>query len=195
MSEEKRNVIIVTDGDNVALRTVETAAANIGGRCISLSAGNPSWISGPNLVKLIESTPYDPVVLMVDDNGKQGPGKGEKLLSYIADHDNIRVLGAIAVASNSSKSDGIMPDCCINCDGIVTSSPVDKFGNEKTESGSLLTGDTAEVLNTINLPVVIGIGDIGKMDGKDDYKSKAPLTTMAMRMILERSGFNEPVRY
>jgi stage V sporulation protein AE len=38
------------------------------------------------------------------------------------------------------------------------------------------------------VPVVIGIGDIGKMDGADDVKKGAPLTTKALRTIMERSG-------
>jgi stage V sporulation protein AE len=38
--------------------------------------------------------------------------------------------------------------------------------------------------------VVVGIGDIGKMDGSDDPDRGAPLTTRALKEILSRSGFN-----
>lgn len=42
----KRKVILVTDGDLVAKKAVETASRNIGARCISCSAGNPTRLSG-----------------------------------------------------------------------------------------------------------------------------------------------------
>ncbi|HHW49425.1 MAG TPA: stage V sporulation protein AE, partial [Clostridiaceae bacterium] len=43
---EKRKVILVTDGDSVAKEAVEIAASNIGARCISDSAGNPTVLTG-----------------------------------------------------------------------------------------------------------------------------------------------------
>ncbi|WP_420795744.1 stage V sporulation protein AE [Desulforamulus putei] len=52
---KKRNVIFVTDGDPVARRTLEVAARNIGARCISMSAGNPSRMNGQQLVELIKT--------------------------------------------------------------------------------------------------------------------------------------------
>jgi len=186
---KKRNVILVTDGDVAANRAVEIAAANIGGRCISLSAGNPTWLSGPGLVELIKSTPHDPVVVMVDDRGDEGAGKGECALAYIAEHPDINVLGVLAVASNTSEAGGIPVDCSINRAGNITCLAVDKMGFEKIEPQSRLIGDTVDVLNRLSLPVIVGIGDIGKMDGIDDYKRGAPLTTKALREIMERSGF------
>ena len=39
-SNRRRKVVIITDGDNVARQAAETAAAQVGGRCISRSAGN-----------------------------------------------------------------------------------------------------------------------------------------------------------
>jgi len=42
----KRKVIIVTDGDIAAKAAVEIAALNIGGECISYSAGNPTVLTG-----------------------------------------------------------------------------------------------------------------------------------------------------
>lgn len=42
----KRKVILVTDGDVYAAKTIEYAASKVGGRCISQSKGNPSTRSG-----------------------------------------------------------------------------------------------------------------------------------------------------
>ncbi|MTI84118.1 MAG: stage V sporulation protein AE [Firmicutes bacterium] len=187
---DKRNVIIVTDGDRAADQAVEIATANVGGRCISLSAGNPTWLSGEDLVKLIKDAPHDPVVIMVDDRGDGGYGRGESALRYIANHPEIYILGVLAVASNTTGVVGVPVDCSVNREGGIISSAVDKLGFAKDESQSRLEGDTVDVLNLISPPIVVGIGDIGKMDGIDDFKSGAPLTTMALREIMERSGFN-----
>lgn len=46
----KRRVILVTDGDGIAKKAVETAALRIGGRCISKSAGNPTPLSGKKII-------------------------------------------------------------------------------------------------------------------------------------------------
>lgn len=188
----RRNVIIVTDGDLAANRAVEIAAANIGGRCISLSAGNPTWLSGPSLVELIKSTPHDPVVVMVDDRGDSGVGNGENALAYIAGHPDINVLGVLAVASNTTEVHGVPVDCSVNRTGEIIFVPVDKSGFEKIEPQSKLVGDTVDILNRLSLPVIVGIGDIGKMDGIDDYRNGATLTTRALREIMERSGYIGP---
>jgi len=187
---EKRNVIIVTDGDRSANQAVEIAAANIGGRCISLSAGNPTWLGGPELVELIKSTPHDPVIIMVDDRGDDGCGKGESALEHIARHADINILGVLAVASNTVGAAGTEVDCSIDRNGNITGSPVDKYGFEIDEPDSRLVGDTVDILNSVSPPVVVGIGDIGKMDGMDDYKCGAPLTTKALKIILERNGYS-----
>ncbi|GGK15291.1 hypothetical protein GCM10010965_05310 [Caldalkalibacillus thermarum] len=49
----KRHVIMITDGDDVAKQVIEQVAKDIGGRCITLSAGNPTPISGEEIVELI----------------------------------------------------------------------------------------------------------------------------------------------
>jgi len=51
-----------------------------------------------------------------------------------------------------------------------------------------------EILDRLNIPVVVGIGDIGKMDGADDPDRGSPLTTKALREIMDRSGFVENSR-
>ena len=47
-----------------------------------------------------------------------------------------------------------------------------------------------EILNDLEVPVVVGIGDIGKMNGADDYHYGAKVTTRALLEIINRSGFN-----
>lgn len=182
------NIIVVTDGDRVAQRAVETAAHNIGARCISASAGNPTLLDGEQLVHLIKQAAHEPVVVMFDDKGENGPGKGESALSYLARHPDIKILGALAVASNTEATEGAHVNVSIDCRGKMVNGPVDKLGNSCP--GEALHGDTVEVLDELNLPVVIGIGDIGKMDFADDYEIGAPLTTKALREIIKRSGYD-----
>ncbi len=187
MDTAKRKVILITDGDSIAKKAVEIAAHNVGARCISCSAGNPTTKSGEELVRKIKTTPSDPVVVMLDDRGYNGTGRGETAMAYIAGHPDIEVLGVLAVASNTENVCGCRVDLSINRNGDFIDGPVDKLG---WPTQSLLEGDTVEVLNKLNIPLVIGIGDIGKMDGKDEAERGAPLTTRALKTILDRSGFS-----
>lgn len=184
------NVIVVTDGDMVAKKTVETAAHNIGARCISASAGNPTVLNGEDLVELIKKAAHDPVVVMLDDKGYHGQGRGESALAYIAGHPDIKILGALAVASNTVETEGAHVDISVDCNGNLIDGPVDKLGRVNNFKEQTINGDTVEVLDDLKLPVVIGIGDVGKMDGADDYAFGAPLTTKALREILKRSGYD-----
>lgn len=183
----KRKVILVTDGDRIAKGALEIAARNVGARCISRSAGNPTTRSGEELVDLIKTAPKDPVVVMLDDRGFNGMGRGETAMAYIAKHPDIQVLGVLAVASNTEKVCGCEVDASVSKSGKVIEGPVDKWGRPKQ---SLLEGDTVEVIDSLKFPLVIGIGDIGKMDGADEAEKGAPLTTRALKTILDRSGFN-----
>ena len=188
----KRKVILVTDGDSIAKKTVELAAKNIGARCISCSAGNPTPIGGEKLVNMIKSAPHDPVVVMLDDKGYLGSGKGERALEYIYQHPEIEVLGVLAVASNTEFTTGAHVDASVTRDSRVVSAGVDKMGWQHSGSDDqVIYGDTVEILNQLNMPVVIGIGDIGKMDRMDDPQFGAPVTTMALKEILNRSGFHD----
>ncbi|NLI12365.1 stage V sporulation protein AE [Pelotomaculum propionicicum] len=191
MGAAKRKVILITDGDSIAKKAVETAACNVGARCISCSAGNPTTKSGEELVNLIKTTPHDPVVVMLDDRGYNGMGRGETAMAYIAAHPDIEVLGVLAVASNTENVSGCNVDLSINRNGDLIAGSVDKMG-QPTER--VLEGDTVEVINSLNIPLVIGIGDIGKMDGLDEADRGAPLTTRALKTILDRSGFNVMVQ-
>lgn len=127
---EKRKVILVTDGDEVARSAVELATYNVGGRCITASSGNPTVLSGVEIVELIKTAPYDPVVVMVDDKGTKGKGKGELAMETIFNDDGIEVLGVVAVSSNGRDCKKIPLTCSITKDGRVIENGVDKYGND-----------------------------------------------------------------
>jgi stage V sporulation protein AE len=184
----RRHVILITDGDEYAKRAVELTAKEVGGRCISMSQGNPSKLSGPELVQLIKKTPFEPVLVMFDDGGTVGEGLGENALKYVALHKDIEVLGIIAVASRTRHAEWARVDVCIDREGELTPNGVDKFGIPEMEIGRI-NGDTVYCLDELNVPLIVGIGDIGKMSRYDDYKLGSPITRKAVELILERSGF------
>lgn len=187
---KQRRVILVTDGDEFAWRTIQYIAKQIGGRCICRSHGNPTKLTGEQLVDLILQTPYDPVFVMFDDCGAIGEGAGEKALKYVATHEQIEVLGAIAVASNTHKREWTRVDVSIDCDGILTEYGVDKDGVREWEVGRI-NGDTVYCLDQLNIPIIVGIGDIGKMGYRDHVKYGSPITRKAVEIILERSGYDD----
>lgn len=186
----KIKVILITDGDRVAQHVIEEIGAELGLRCISASAGNPTPINGKQIVELIKQVPYDPVLVMFDDRGRKDKGNGEQALEYVANHPEIEVIGAVAVASNTTGIDGVSVDACIDRDCHLVDAPVDKNGAAKPKStdNPLIFGDTVDVLNDISIPVIIGVGDIGKMDKNDDLTKGAPVTKKAIEEILKRSG-------
>ncbi|WP_278294242.1 stage V sporulation protein AE [Caloranaerobacter azorensis] len=179
----KRKVILVTDGDANARRAVEMAATRIGGRCISRSAGNPTPLSGEEIIELVKTAKYDPVIVMVDDKGNPRQGQGEQVIEEILKSDEIEVLGVIAVASNTEGVNGVAVDFSINSDGERVERAVNKCGRET--NSKVLYGDTVDILNKYRVPVIVGIGDIGKMNGKDDSKIGAPVLTRAIEEILK----------
>jgi len=183
---EKRKIIIVTDGDRIAKKAVEIAARNIGGRCVSRSAGNPTPLTCDGIVTFIKQCPNDPVVIMADDVGTPKMGSGEIIMKELADREDIEILGIIAVASNTPGVEGVKVDCSIDNNLQVIHGAVDKAGNIIDEG--IIYGDTIDILNYINVPVVIGMGDPGKMDGRDDCSKGAPVMTKALKLILDRSG-------
>ncbi|MBM7661150.1 stage V sporulation protein AE [Bacillus mesophilus] len=186
--EQKRKVILVTDGDEYAHKAVQHAAKHIGGRCISQSQGNPSLLTGQKLVQLILQTPYDPVFVLFDDCGYIGEGAGERALLYVANHTQVDVLGVIAVASKSHQSEWTKVDVCIDRFGELTEFGIDKYGLQELEIGRI-NGDTVYCLDQLDVPIVVGVGDIGKMAGRDDIKKGCPITLKAVEIILERSGY------
>lgn len=180
----KRNVILVTDGDDVARKAIEMATSNIGGRCISRSAGNPTMLSGKQIVEYIKQAKHDPVVVMVDDMGNTHTGLGEEAMDYIINCEDINVLGVVAVASNTNGVRGIKADYSIDRKGRITKSPVDKNGVVKKKQKAI-KGDTVDILNYERVPIIVGIGDPGKMDGYDDVEIGAPITTKALQEIIK----------
>ena len=67
---------------------------------------------------------------------------------------------------------------------------VDKDGNASPELVNRIYGDTVDILNALHVPNLIGIGDIGKMLGKDSLQKGSPITKKAVQWILERSDPN-----
>jgi stage V sporulation protein AE len=188
MSTRKR-VILITDGDEYAKRAIEHVAHEIGGRCISMSQGNPSTLTGYELVQLIKKAPYEPILVMFDDSGIVGEGAGEIALKYVANHKEIEVLGIIAVAARSRHEEWAKVDVSINREGELTPYGVDKYGVQELDIGRI-DGDTIYCLDELKVPIIVGIGDIGKMGKHDSYKVGAPITKKAVELILERSGFH-----
>lgn len=182
---DKRRVILVTDGDTVAQKAVEIAASNIGGRCISASAGNPTLLPGHLIVEHIKKAEHDPVVVMVDDRGKKGKGKGEQAMEVILNDEAIDVLGVVAVSSNGKDCNGLRVDCSITKDGKVIDGAVDKYGNDT--GNDEICGDTLSILRGRKDLVVVGIGDPGKMDFNDEISKGAPITTKALLEVIRRS--------
>ncbi|NRD80633.1 stage V sporulation protein AE [Bacillus sp. BRMEA1] len=183
-----RRVILVTDGDEYTKRVLQQIAKKIGGRCISQSQGNPSKLTGQEIVKLIKKAANDPVLVMFDDSGIIGEGAGETALKYVARHQDIEVLGIVAVAAKSKHEEWTRVDVCIDRDGELTPYGVDKFGIPEHEIGRI-NGDTVYCLDELNVPIIVGIGDVGKMARHDSYKFGSPITGKAIELILERSGF------
>lgn len=188
--KDRRKVIFLTDGDEYARKTVEYVANQIGGRCISASFGNPSSLTGAKIVQLIKSASQDPVLVMFDDSGLVGEGAGETAMKYVSAHKDIELLGVIVVAAKTRQNEWTKVDLCIDQDGLLTEFGVDKFGVREMERGRL-NGDTVYCVDSLGAPIVIGIGDIGKMAGHDELDRGSPITKMAVELILERSGFNE----
>ncbi|WP_394232839.1 stage V sporulation protein AE [Niallia oryzisoli] len=189
MDSAKRRVILITDGDKYARKSLEIVAKEIGGRCLSISNGNPSVLDGPVIVKQIKKTAHDPVLVMFDDSGFIGEGSGERALKYVAEHEDIEVLGVIAVAANPRHEEWTRVDVCIDRDGEITANGVDKYGIQEMEMGKIY-GDTVYCLDELKVPIIVGIGDIGKMAGKDHFEKGSPITRKAVELILERSGYD-----
>lgn len=180
----EKKVILITDGDIIAKGAVEKAAYNIKGRSISRSSGNPTPIGSEEIIEHVKSTPYDPVLIMVDDIGNPGYGKGEKVLNDILESKEVKVLGIIAVASNTEGVSGVKVDFSIDYLGNIVENAVNKDGVETDTK--ILYGDTVDIVNKYKIPLVVGIGDIGKMNGYDNNTIGSPILTKAVTEILKR---------
>ena len=182
-----KEVIVVTDGDMVAKDAVEEATRNIGGRCISLSSGNPTILDGNEIVELIKIAEHDPVVVMVDDRGMKGKGKGEQALQFLLQSSDIKILGLVAVASNGKDINELKVDFSIDSNKNKIQHAVDKCGEEVDINE--ISGDTLSIIKRFRdrVPVIVGIGDPGKMDRKDKACIGAPVTTQALQEIINHS--------
>lgn len=185
-----RKIIVLTDGDLVAKKVVEKVAQNIGGRAISMSAGNPTPVSGKEIAAAVKEAPKDPVLVMVDDCGSREKGSGEKALEELANDPELDILGVIAVASDTSKVEGVPVTASVSREGKVVLGPVDKIGNPEPEGHTKIEGDTVDVINQLQVPIVIGLGDLGKMDDADLVEEGAKITTMAVEEIMKRSNYH-----
>ena len=183
-----RKIVVITDGDTIATRVVEQVARNVGGRAISLSGGNPTEVSCEEIVEAIKKAPHDPVLVMVDDCGAKGTGRGERILVELAHHPDIESLGVVAVASNTSGVRGVKPDISVTREGKIVNRAVDKDGHV---CGGRIKGDTVDILNEIDIPLIVGVGDLGKMEDADHVKDGARITTIAVEEILKRSHFRD----
>jgi len=187
MKNNKRKVILITDGDRSARKSIEKVAEQVGGRCISLSAGSPTPISGEDIVQLVKMTLCDPILIMFDDRGKVGQGQGEQAMDYVINHPDIEVLGVVAVASNTDHTKELHVDISIDRHGHVIDGSVNKEGFPATGG---LAGDTIEILENKEVSLIIGTGDTGKMDGCDNAIKGSPVTLKAVEEVLARSGFH-----
>jgi stage V sporulation protein AE len=183
---EKRKVILVTDGDMVAKKAVEIAAANIGGRCISASAGNPTVLTGHEILEKVKEAPEAPVVIMVDDRGARGEGPGEAAMQTVLDNADVDVLGVVAVSSNGKDCSRLDVTCSVTKDGKIVEGAVDKTGNE--EHTGYICGDTLSILKNRKDLLIVGMGDPGKMDFMDEVSKGAPVTTRALQEVMKRKG-------
>lgn len=183
---QKKSVIIVSDGDHTAFEAIKKASHELHLFPIGASRGNPTPISSQTLISDIAKSQGDPVVVMVDDQGDTGFGKGERVLKGLLQSQEIDVLGVVAVAANSHPVKGIAVDDSVDQEASLVSDAVDKDGH--TVASHVLRGDTVDILNQFPQVPVVGLGDPGKMNGHDSLKDGAPATKAALVEILKRSG-------
>ncbi|WP_233254201.1 stage V sporulation protein AE [Salipaludibacillus keqinensis] len=187
----KKKVIFVTDGDETAAHAVKAASETLGCYFLTLSQGNPSPVDAKGLIKKIKEATLEPVVLLFDDAGCPGIGQGEQKMTEVAKSPEIFLIGVVAVAAHSYVNDWTKVHLCVDRQGKLTEYGVDKEGFEEVETGRI-RGDTVDCLDINEIPIIIGIGDVGKMGGYDALEKGAPVTKKALTVILERSGLREP---
>ncbi|SDD45907.1 stage V sporulation protein AE [Terribacillus halophilus] len=182
-----KKVILITDGDAYAKRSIDYLAEILGGTSLSYLADNPMTIDAQSMKNAIHTADDEPVYVLLDDGGVPGIGNGEKLLLAIADDPEIDVIGALAVAAHTQNREWSRVSFSIDQDGELQPFGVDKEGVITEEFGRI-NGDTVYLLDQLDIPLVIAIGDIGKMHGKDAIELGSPITEQALRIILEREG-------
>ncbi|MDC3415426.1 stage V sporulation protein AE [Aquibacillus salsiterrae] len=184
---KQKKVIIITDGDEYARKTIDYLANQLGGTSLSELTNNPSKVPPEKVLQAVHEAKQEPVYVLIDDAGVQGVGFGEKILSSLAEDPKIEIIGAIAVAAHTKNMEWCRFTFAIDNEGNQIPYGVDKKGIPIPEVGRI-NGDTIYLLDQLDLPLVIAIGDIGKMDGKDDIKKGSPVTRKALEIIFERGG-------
>ena len=184
---EKYKIIAITDGDSTAFKAVEKASQNLELDIIYESAGNPTSTSGLEIKNKIKEATTNPVLVMFDDQGEVGTGLGEQALLTMISDPEIEILGVLAVASNLKNVQGVNPDFSVTQNQEIIAQPVDKTGKAEEIEHNILEGDTIDVLNQLSETLIVGIGDLGKMEGKDIVSQGAPITTKAISEVLKRS--------
>ncbi|WP_112181227.1 stage V sporulation protein AE [Paraliobacillus zengyii] len=182
---DKKQVIIITDGDQYAQHTIDYIAKTLGGTSLSAFAGNPSVYTSEDIIKAVYEAKVNPVYVLVDDAGVFGIGSGEETILALVHDPIITILGVVAVAAHTKNMEWSRVALSIDQDGQINEHGVDKEGVPIAEVGRI-NGDTVYILDQLNLPNVIAIGDIGKMHGYDDEKKGCPITRKAVELILER---------
>ncbi|HHU52382.1 MAG TPA: stage V sporulation protein AE [Firmicutes bacterium] len=183
-----KKIIIITDGDGNAKAAVEKAGQNLGLRTISLSSGNPTLIPKEELVDQILHCQGEPVLVMVDDAGARRKGEGEQRLEGLVKDERLQVLGVLAVASDTEKVEGTPVDLSVNRQGQILRRPVDKEGHAERKGRFRVEGDTVDILNRLDVPIVVGVGDPGKMGEADAVEDGAQITTLAIKEVLKHHG-------
>ncbi len=182
----QKSVIVVTDGDETAYKALVEASKDLNLYLLSESQGNPTPLKGKDLIDVITKAPADPVVVMVDDRGERGLGPGERALEVLMNAPELNVLGVVAVAANTHPVEGVHVDSSVTSQGYMTRDAVNKAGDR--QSSAVLYGDTVDVLRDDEGRVpIIGLGDPGKMQGRDSISHGVPATKKALQEVLERS--------
>lgn len=181
-----KKVICITDGDAYAFQAIQHVARKFHAFCVKETFGNPTELTGGEVYRLIEAAPTELVFALFDDSGTIGVGSGERALLHIVRHPNVQVLGILAVASHTRNLEYSKVDMCIDRFGIRTGNGVDKDGFQEMEAHRI-NGDTVYILDQLEVPIIVGIGDIGKMGGFDSIEKGCPVTTKAIALILKRN--------
>ncbi|CQR46740.1 hypothetical protein BN1058_01014 [Paraliobacillus sp. PM-2] len=180
-----KEIIIITDGDHFARKAMESVSKQLGGTALLSLADNPSKITPSTMIHAIKQAKTKLVYVLIDDAGFSGVGSGEAILQALANDPDMIIIGAVAVAAHTKNKEWTRVSFAIDQDGNIIKNGVNKEGIPIYESGRI-NGDTVYLLDQLAIPTVVGIGDIGKMNRRDDVDKGCPITKKAIELILER---------
>ena len=185
-SESAKKVIVVTDGDSTARKVVERVASNIGGPLHQYVRRESHRGLGRGDCGGHQESPGQPGPGHGGRRRQKGAGPGERALAKIAGDPGIEIIGAIAVASHTGHVEGVPVEASVDRNGKTVPGAVDKEG--VPAATDKVQGDTVDILNSLAVPVIIGLGDLGKMDRADRVETGARVTTEAVQEIMRRAG-------